>query len=365
MPTKLKITFATMFVMSMALISLAISPFGRAMTQGNTYNCYWHLYSNTPEDVRIIATGTSRIRRSIVLADLEEALGYPTGSAANFAHAGVSPYFDYGLIDHITAHQDIDLILFEVWPQSLALRELEIEINPPGNFDGRLQLDQKDLLYKLGLPLKIQMEHIQEDAPNPLHASWKITQLLRDRVAEAIPMMLSIKRIKNTLYSSISLRNDGRYECYLNIWDDPKDRIQNGSAKQKKLQAKFKQAFAPKSTGSGWVDPDPLGYIHSKEFAGERRILHKVVKLAKERNTDLVFIYKPSIHVPIAYDSLAAAFKAEFGAPLIYPDSKTREILLDGGFSDNNHLNTKGRAIYGPWFAKAVAKALLRREAQE
>jgi len=61
---------------------------------------------------------------------------------------------------------------------------------------------------------------------------------------------------------------------------------------------------------------------------------------------------------PVDAETLATAFETEFGAPLIYPPQSLRETLLQGGFSDNNHLNIQGRALYGPWLGQAVAETL-------
>jgi len=87
---------AVIFAACIALGVLATHPFGSALAQGNSNSCYLKLYNETPQSVRAVTIGTSRIRRSVVLSDLEAALNLPSGSAANLAHAGVSPNFDYG-----------------------------------------------------------------------------------------------------------------------------------------------------------------------------------------------------------------------------------------------------------------------------
>jgi len=144
---------------------------------------------------------------------------------------------------------------------------LEFRLNPPGNFDGTFTLDRKDDLYKLGLPPSVLHRHVEQTPGNALYKSWEIIQLYRDRITSVIPLVLSSGRIAKTLQPDQSLRDNGTYECFLTLWDDPSDEVQNGRAHHRVLKKKFTETFAPAPLGDGWEDPDPLGFITSDEMS--------------------------------------------------------------------------------------------------
>ena len=348
-----RLALAAALLLSAGALAVALSPLSRAMSMGNSNNCYWHLYGDLPDEVRVVAIGSSRIRRSVMLADLEAALSLPPGGAANLAHANTALRFDVGLVEEMLARERIDLLLFEVWPHGPALRRAMLDVYDPRAPRAEIGLAGRTHLYIQGVRPDVQLRHAAQDAETAAHASQDAVALMRDRVAATLPLLMSPRRMRDTLLPWDEIRAPAERECFVARWDDPSERAQDGRKPQRDAKARFAARFAE----GHWTDPDPLGYLTSEEMAPERALVRRVAALAEESGTRLIFLYVPAIHVPVS-EALPAAFEAEFGAPLLVPDARMRARLARDGYVDATHLNTRGRSIFGPWLAEAVSRAL-------
>lgn len=317
---------------------------GQALVHGNSSGCYMQLYSDLPEDVRVLVTGSSRIRRAILSEAISNGLGYRPEQVGDLAHPGVKLRLDYGLAEHFSNRQQIDLLIFEVWPEGPALRRALNGWSDTYETHGDVGID-----YKAGLPISTLARQIFSEDSSLVFRAWSFLNTMVERATFSTSLVLDPLRTAQIRHTNLELGAplDGTH-CFLAIWDEPTERMQFGGAKHQAAKAENAERFAV------WQDPDPLGFFDAEALVREHEVIRKVIALGNERDFATVFVYLPEIYVPLDQERLTERFAQFFGAPLLIPDDAVRAQLNSKTYVDPSHPNNEGREIIQAWLAKQL-----------
>lgn len=345
---------AATFLLCTTLMVFGMGRWGQALVHGNSPGCYMRLYTGLPENVRVLVTGSSRIRRSNLSEAVIAGLGYTPDQVGDLSHPGVKLHLDYGLAEHFSHRQEIDLLLLEIRPESPSLRSAMAEDGRSYRTFGEVTID-----YKAGLPIPSILRQIFSENEPVLFKMWTALNTLTERATYAAYLVLDPRRTAQVRHTIIDLRepSNGNH-CVLAAWDEQTDMVQLGLPKARRQKEKNAEIYAD------WQDIDPLGFFEADEMAGERAVIRKVVALGKERDFVTVFLYLPEIYVPIDNAAISARFAQEFGALLLIPDSAVRAQLNFETYTDVVHPNNEGRRIIQAWLAEQLASAITHEAAQ-
>ena len=349
MSNSLKALLTVCFCGCAVLMVLGFGRWGQALVHGNSHGCYLNLYQNLTTEARALITGSSRIRRSDLSGAVADATGSEVHLIGDLSHPGVKLHFDFALADRFSERQDIDLLVYEIWPEGAALRAELAEQNSaePYNFGAR------EIEYINGTPLRILARHLWSQDEPLLLRGWELMNALSTRAAYAASLVTEPRRVVRLRNTQQGLRENWTgSDCFLAAWEDETDRMQLGNAKGQALKVEHRDRFTT------WTDPQPTGFFEDPDFAGERDVLHKVVSLGNTRGFATVFVYLPEIYVPIDAAGLSSSFLDTFGAPLLVPPPEVRAKLNADTYTDSSHPNNQGRAILQAWLASALPDAI-------
>lgn len=355
----MRLVLAAAFLVAVGLAVASAMPFGRAAALPNSPGCFQRLYETRPEGVRVVLTGSSRIRRAVQPDVMTAALGWPAGSVVNLAHPTPSLPLDLALAGRLVPPRTgpgtgTDVMLFGLLPRSAGLTAAERDIDPRVNepYDLHLAAGTVKQIYILGAPVGDQLRLALGASANPVTGAWDALRLMAERLRQFIPAALRGKAVPLALRGTgAGDGSDRGYDCFLARWDKPTPQAQTGTPAARALREAYETRFP------GWSDPAPLGFLDEPEHALERHAIGRLTAMARARGAVPAFLYVPGTGVPVAPD-LAQAFEARFGAPLLVPDPDLRARLEDGLYYDNAHLNTEGRRLFSVWLAGAVAGLL-------
>lgn len=345
MSTPVKILLAVSFFGCVALMSFGFGRWGQALVHGNSQGCFLSLYQNLSTDTRAIITGSSRIRRSDLSGAVAEATNSEAHLVGDLSHPGVMLHFDYALADRFSQRQEIDLLVYEIWPEGVPLRtQLAGHRNAEVNNYGARESE-----YINGTPFPILFRHFMAEGGSLSLRGWELMNALTARGAYVASLVTVPRRVAQLRYTNAFLRDDSDgSNCFRANWDSEIERMQLGSAADQAQKAEQRERF------SGWIDTDPLGFFDDPNFANERDVVENVVDLGDARGFATVFLYLPAIYVPLRDDEMAARFEEIFGAPLLTPPPEVRAQLNANTYTDRSHPNTQGRAIIQAWLAEAL-----------
>ena len=108
--------------------------------------------------------------------------------------------------------------------------------------------------------------------------------------------------------------------------------------------------------GGTWRDRKPgawpIGAINND---AQRATMQQMVAWAHARGLFIAFTLMPRIGDPRPSQAYFDKFERTFGAPLLFPtDDVLAEMYTTGGYSDPNHLQGQGRAVYSAWLARQL-----------
>lgn len=360
MQRSIRIILLLCFIAGVGILAISQSSYGRVTVLGNSRSCYHHLLNSPPAEMKVLVVGSSRIRRGVVPEILSKHLGGTPRYVVNMAHPGPSLAYDYSLVEQASSNRALDAVVFELFATSPAANAIEREIDPldKADFNLRLSAGVFERLYVVGAPLPDQIARIKRSPGGTLLASWEISKIFAERLRNLIPLIISGRYFPEMFMKDKEIDTRRETVCWQKIWDSPDDLLQHGNAAARKLKEGYARAFLPQEDGSIWTDPAPLGFLQAPESAEPRRIAAELVKLGQERNFTPVFLYLPSIYIPVQAEALRAEFRKTFGADLLIPDQSTRKQLEDGGYYDNSHLNAVGRVTFSEWLGEALDQSL-------
>lgn len=319
--------------------------FGQISGMGGSNRCFGRLYSDLPDAARITLIGSSRVRRAVLPERIAQAVHLPDTGVINLAHPTSSLPLDWSLMNRLSRDASLDIMVFGVLPRSAPLREIERAIDPRPSepFDFAFAGGSLKQTYLFGAPYRDQLRLIWGQTDTPLIAAWDSARLYAERMRQFIPAVLT----EFVLVRLIVLRKGydpaRKQDCLLTKWEDPAPEAQFGRPKD----IAKRDAYAAQLTG--WVDPDPLGFFSDPAFALDRAVIRDQIALARARGAQPVFLYLPSIHVPVD-PRLSQTFRDRFGAALLVPDDALRAALAPQ-FTDNSHVNSAGRRLVSDWLA--------------
>lgn len=335
------------------IFALSLTSIGREAGFGNSKACLTALVDNPGEGVDALVLGSSRTRRAVDPALLGDELAKPRNSIANIGHPNSSLPFDYTVIDRASSARDLDFVLVEVLAISPAVRKMELAIDQDARPDVTLLAGNFDQLFLLSAPYSSQLRLLEQKHESRSELAWDAMTLFANRIGRQATL---------TLQGRWALRwiGDERRDksqpttCYLKKWSDPSDESQHGNEAARRLRQSYQQTFArdqriPGDTVDAWMD--------NPSYRLEHWMIDEIVELGHERGFTPVFFYLPSVAVPADQQTLARAFQARFGAPLLVPADDVRAQLETDGYYDNNHLNTKGRRMFTEWIGSELRSA--------
>lgn len=345
----------------LALIALIVAmatgtTTGQILSMPGSNACFLRLYTTLPPEARIAFIGSSRIRRGVQVDVVSKALDLPPAGVMNLGHPTDSLPLDYALMNRLTRDHPLDVIVFEVQARSAALEDAEYGLLPRDYAPIRLSSGEVKLKYVLGAPVRDQARLVFAVADNRLLAAWDFSRLYAERIRQFIPSVVT--QVKQAVLGAPQqpqgaphpatprIRNEKRaQDCFQARWDAPTETAQHGDAKALRKKRLYRDFFP------GWQDPAPLGFLTDDRFDIERAVIRDMIALAERRGATPVFLYVPSMHVPVTPD-LATAFARDFGVSLLVPPPALHAALAaERQYYDNSHLNTAGRARFSAWLA--------------
>lgn len=356
-----RLLLALVFCLGAVLLGFTGSTKGGILTMVSWDTCFVRMWTDLPEEAKIVFIGSSRMRRGLQVDVISDTLGMPETGVINLGHPSPSMPLDLSIMDRLSAAHPLKVIVFEVLPRSPALRGLERSIDP-GNtpVDPPLSFGVVNARYLLGADLSSIAQLILDHTDNRLLAYWQVARMWSARISYTIPKVPEVVWIQASSWirplldpNYKGIFDPNRLQDCMNLaWTDRSDQAQNGTRKGRKLKADYRAAF------DGWEDPDPLGFFDAEATFLDRAMINKMTRLARERSSIPIFFYLPGIAVPVDPD-LTKTFEATYGVPLWIPPPELRTELENGGFYDNSHLNNRGRDLLSIWLAAQLSKVSL------
>lgn len=348
-----------MFAGGLLALGLTMVPFGRATGYGNSGRCMSALTASPPSGVNSIIIGSSRTRRGIGPERLERLLGLAPHSFANLGHPSMSPAYDYATIDRLTKNRKFRYVLIEIRPYGPAQRRMELELDPTQLNEVKLAGGNFDSMFLLSTGYREQMGLAGRLAEGPVAAGWNRVQLFLQRIGMQLSLFVRPKFLKEHVVKTLKNPHPERAEghdgrntiCFLKKWASPTEEAQHGDKRARALRETFARNFKLDRMAA---NESPMSYFTAPETAPERTMVEEIRRLGEERGFRPVFFYLPAVQFPASEEEVTYAFERRFGVPLLIPDRATRTMLEDGGYWDNAHLNTSGRAIFTDWIAAQV-----------
>ena len=349
-------TFATrallagMLLGGLFIFGLTFTPLGWEMGIGNSKRCIRTLTGEQLPGTKAIVVGSSRTRRSVDPDALASSLGYPRNSISNIAHPRASLPFDYTAVERSSKKHDLDFVVVEIFPTSKVLRQKERAIDPGLVPDIALVSGNYDEFFLLAVPYGSQFELIDSLHASAAEGVWDTMSLFISRLGRQTTLVARVKWIKHVI-SPDRMDPARKNICFMEEWDAPTTEAQLGSPEARALRQAYRDEFDHDEVVEG---DDTLGWFTDHSSRLERQLVDRFVQLGRENGFRPIFYYLPSVEIPVDRERIVERFQDRFDAPLLTPDLVVRKELEDGGFYDNNHLNTKGRAILTRWLAESI-----------
>ena len=108
--------------------------------------------------------------------------------------------------------------------------------------------------------------------------------------------------------------------------------------------------------GSWDRQPERFWPIGSANGESARATIDEAVAYAQARGLAIYFVLLPRYMEAPTSPRFQRYFERRFGAPLLVPPKEVLAELYDGGYSDPNHLRTRGRVVYTAWLAGELSQ---------
>ena len=97
--------------------------------------------------------------------------------------------------------------------------------------------------------------------------------------------------------------------------------------------------------------------LNGPEEFRNTKYVHKLIKLAKDNKTEIIFFYIPRLYEPHISEEMISTFSTEFGIEWLQPPLNVRlDMYEPGGYTDTGHVNSRGAELYMDWLADMITQ---------
>lgn len=317
------------FVLSLIGLWLSFSNVGMGSNSVHDQYCFYHLYDKADRDIKVALMGSSRFMYGIDADQLADELGLDPSQVVNFAHSGRSYDYDLHVLRHITARNDIDLLIIEAIlpPEARVGLKVDVTVN------GQLISGQKIALASLSELWDV----AQANDVSSVSALQNFANLVKAKISRNFLLLISGRTIRALFISTPETEREVQNSCWRTNfdWAEVMDRRGKAVANVDGLRV--------------IDDPAEADYLtFKKDFVG-------MAALADQENgPKIIFLMQPAAELPAPSDASVQEFEAITGKPMWVVPPEMMQVLRPH-FWDPTHVDANGRPIMTSWLAGELA----------
>jgi hypothetical protein len=335
-----RFAFVLLLALVVGVVMLADSFAVRAGAFRTHKNCYYRLAQPLPRPTDVLIVGSSRMRRGIDPDLLAKLLGVGNHRVVNLGHGGYFYDFDYALIE----------TLLPYWRFSLVIAEANFESNSRLKYYSGSIGYSPDFAHFASYRQILANVSAMSDQPLALRV-YDGVQLIKFKIENSLRFVLT-----GHLQEVLSPNADAVTRANI-CWAERFDRDAEGEAVEsiKERRQRLREAFFDEH--DDWFEP---GYSDPPMFVGkpgrsQATYLRRTVRLARDNDVRIAFVNLPLYFVWPPGPAFTKEFRATIGAPLLVPSKEMLYTFQNGGYHDQAHLSSAGRAAFTVWLAQQLS----------